>query len=98
MIADIAAGLQRIVQILFYQFFRRQRRGPDNHLYIVLGKKVQGPCSHSAGNNHIGTLVMKPFWQHPGFMGRRDQGLFVFNLIVFNFHQVQIPDNARNGR
>ena len=87
MITDIAVGLQRIVQVLFYQHLRRQRRGTDNHLYIVLGKKIQGPCSHSAGNNHIGSKCMQPFWQYSGLMGWRDQGIFAFNLIVFNFHQ-----------
>ena len=86
MIAQVVAGCEGVVQILFYQFFRRQRRGADNYLDIVLSKKILGHCSHSAGNNHIGTQVMKPFWQHTGFMGRWDNRLFIFDLVIFNFN------------
>ena len=87
MITDICAGLQFVVQILSDEFFRCLRGRADDHFYVILGKKIQRPATHSAGNDNVCTQIMKPFGQHAGFMGRRNEGFFIFDLIVFNINQ-----------
>jgi hypothetical protein len=63
-----------------------------------LGKKIQRSSPHSAGNNHIGTQIVKPFWQHTRFMGWWDEGLRLFDLVAFDIDQCKFLTMSKVSR
>jgi hypothetical protein len=73
MVADIIAGGQHTVKVTLDSLFRVGFLRTEDDVNTVLPEKFDSAGAHTAGDDHVGTLLGKPDGQEAGLvLGRRD--------------------------